>query len=383
MTDHAVLSPSSAERWLTCGASIRVIAEMTHEPEESVYATEGTMAHELGYLKAALKFGEMSRRTYNRRLKEWKAGTPEDYHDDMDRYTDLYVELLDRLMEEHGATVVMLEKTLPTGIDECYGTGDAILIAPKQKHVHVVDLKYGKGVSVSAVENPQLMLYGLGALDTFALVSDFDTVGMTVFQPRLGNTSTYTMAAHDLRVWRDEVVAPAAALALSQDAPFVPSAEACRFCPVAGECKPRMDHVLAMDFGSPDLMTPEELADSYRRLDEIRDWCNALELTALSKAYSEGVHLPGYKVVLSGGRRSIADVDQAVKVLTAAGYNVEQVARLGIKPLGELEKLVGRKELPELLGDLMVRSKGKPSLVDLDDPRPELNPEVAAARDFQ
>lgn len=378
MTEHAPLAPSAASRWLQCPASVRMIAEMPHLEEDSSYSIEGTRAHTIAYLLAGKYFGILNDDEYRHGFEAWQDDTPEEQQEEMGQHAEAYVGLLAGLMQND--STLLLEQKLNTGIDKCWGTGDAIIMSASR--IDVVDYKYGQGVFVNAENNPQLKLYGVGALDTFGVISDIDTVGMHIHQPRLDSHTYAEMSADDLRHWRDHTVAPVAEEALTPDAHFGPSASACRFCPVAGECTARMRHVLDEDFGSPDLMTEDELSDALDRVESIKSWCTALEAAALKRAYSDGKKLPRWKVVLSGGRRSVTDYDAAVAALAAAGYDEELVTRKTIETLGYLEKLVGRKELPGILGDALKPGEGKPSLVAEDDPRPEIDATAMAVRDF-
>lgn len=357
------------------------VKEEQGDAPDSEYSIEGTRAHRCAELSAALIFGLIDEEAYTEKLERWQGYTPEDQQDDMIRYAGLYVDMLQGLVEEAPMSNVLLEQRVETGVDFCWGTADAVVVSPTE--LDVVDYKYGKGVAVSAINNPQLRLYGIGALDTFDELGEIETVRIHIFQPRLGEQSTETLTADELRAWRDDIVRPAAVRALGEEASFGPSLDACRFCPAAGECKPRMLHLTAMDFGDPNILTPEEMAENVMLLAEIRDWCNVLEATALRKAYSEGISLPGLKVVLSGGRRTIIDVDLAVKLLEEHGYPPSATARTSMQTLGVLEKLVGKKDLPELLGDLLVKSEGKPALVPEDDGRPAIDPETDAAKEFE
>lgn len=383
---HATLSPSSAERWLNCPASIRMIASLDHEEETSPWAEEGTRAHDLGEIEAAYVFGLTSEAEYTKRKSAWVARAEElgDDIEEMERHIAGYVSLLQDLhagLSEEGPVVVRLEERVQTGVPGCWGTADAVLIGLTR--VEVVDLKYGAGVRVQAVKNPQLMLYSVGSLELVDLLGTIETVGMHIFQPRAGGQSHYSMSATDLRAWRDDEVIPAARATQNPDARFGPSEEACRWCPAAGVCGPRMQKVTQRDFGNPDLLTEDELAKAVLSISEIRDWCNAVEAEALHQAYSEGKTLPGLKVVLSGGKRSITDEEKAINTLTAAGFTEDQVARRKVQTLTTLEKVVGKQRLPEILGDLLAKGAGKPALVPEDDSRTPISPASEAAKDFQ
>jgi hypothetical protein len=382
---HATLSPSAAERWLSCPASVRLSASLGREDDGgNVYAEEGTRAHNLAEIEAAYAFGLTTKKEYNTFKAAWleTAMKHGDDVEEMEVHVSTYVSLLQDLMSDIPNGTIRLEQRVQTGVPNCWGTGDAILA--NTEHIHVVDFKYGRGVSVKADGNPQLRLYGVGALDTYdGVLGDFKTVGMTICQPRTNDISHSVMSADAIRTWRDTHVIPIAEETQRDDAHFGPSEVACRWCPAAGICLPRLKYVTEQDFSDPDQMTPDELAEAVQMLSEIRDWCNAIEAEALHQVYSEGNPLPGLKVVLSGGKRSISDKEAAIKALVAAGFKREQVARDDVQTLTVLEKLVGKQRLPEVLGDLLKKGEGKPALVPEDDPRPAIDPESDAAKDFQ
>ena len=386
---HAKLGPSSSGRWMRCPASIGM-SEKVPPKGSSPFALEGTMAHELGEIKAAYEFKLIDSHEYHSRLVKWEAefqaeyGTDEARMSEMREHCNAYVELIRERLYIHDSSFLMLEQRMDTGVPMCWGTSDVVIVSPE--HVEIIDLKYGAGVAVSAEWNSQLMLYGVGALDTYGdLLGEAKTVYMTIFQPRLENTSTFEIDAAELRAWRDYRVKPLAEEALGPLARFGPGTDACRWCPAAGICKPRMEWNLQMDFGDDEdyaVIEPEKLAELIPRFPEFKSWMGAVENAALDRAYSGGETIPGFKVVLSGGRRAIQDHEAAIQTLIDAGYTAEKVATFKAKGLGELEKLVGKKELPELIGRYIEKSKGSPSLVPETDKRAAIFPGSDAAEDF-
>ena len=376
-TDHARLSPSAAERWLVCPASIQMAAKAPPGSDvDSVYAREGTAAHSLGESKARTQL--LLTESARPNLAEWDEA-------EMDRYTDAYVALLRDKMQEYPGTALLLEQRMNTGVPHCWGTGDAVLVSPQ--HVEVVDLKYGAGVAVSAYENPQLMLYGLGALDTYGdLLGEPTLVRMTIFQPRIGDSgsvSSYELTPDELRAWRADVVLPRAEEALGDNPSFGPGEKACRWCPAAGVCRPRMEAATRHDFATdPNILDAGDIGALMGELPAIRQWCDALEAEALDRAYSRAEEIPGWKVVLTRGRRSITNSKAALERLMEYGYSPEDVGDFKPKTLGALEKLVGRESLSDILGDAVTKSEGKPSLVAESDPRPAVNPNTEAAKEF-
>lgn len=378
--EHARLSPSASERWINCPASVRLI-ERLPRGETSTYAREGTLAHSMGELKARAVFlGQPSLKNMRAVSKTVES---EGYDlSDMNIHTDAYVALLRELREEAGPdSIILLEQRVNTGVPLCWGTSDAVIIGSAK--LIIVDLKYGQGVPVDAYENPQLMLYGVGALETIAdMLADIEEVVVVVFQPRLNSTSRFELAAEDLRAWRDSLL-PVAEEALHSPAPsFGPSESACRWCPVAGECRARMEWATAKDFNHhPDLLTPEEIGELLKDAKGIQAWLDALKEVAMRKAYSENVPIPGWKVVRSAGRRSIKDPMHAIQHAIDAGWNAEDVATFRIKTLGELEKTMG-SEFGTVFKDFIVKSEGSPSMVPESDKRPAINTMSEAVKDF-
>ena len=389
---HAVLSPSSAERWLNCPASVRAIADagLDKSDEGSAYAQEGTLAHELAEIRAGLYFELITPAEFLKRMAEWQEkfeaeDYPEGTEAEVAQHVTGYLDFLAERVQAHPNSQLALEQKLDTGVPRSWGTSDAVIFSPT--HVEAVDFKYGAGVAVSAYGNPQLRLYGLGALDAFGdLLGDTETVTATIYQPRRESVSSETLTADELRAWRENVAIPAALLTEDPDAPFGPSEDACRWCPLKGICRARAEAVVEQDFGTPpDTLSNEQLAEPVGMLGMIRAWRTDVETTALEKLYQNGETLPGWKTVLSGGKRSIVNPAEAVRRLQEAGYELEKVADVEPKPktLGALEKLVGKAKLPEILGDTLRKGEGKPSLAPESDKREAVTATSSAADIFE
>jgi len=387
---HARLSPSDAERWISCPAAIRAEEESGIHEEESSYAREGTAAHALGEIKASLAFGKITKRQATARRAAW-AKEFEEYAEDpevmieMEEHTDAYVALLQERMELHPNSVLFLEIRVFPGVPECWGTSDAIIVSPV--HIEVIDFKYGAGVAVEAHGNPQLRLYGKGALEEYGnLLGDTELIRITVHQPRMNHVLTEEMTPESLTKWVDDEVIPRANLALSDDAPFGPSDEACRWCPLSGRCRAQLESIFdSVDFEvEPATLSPDELSEVYAQRKRIQDWLNALEVAALDTAYSQGLPLKGFKVVLSGGQRRVSKPDDAIDTLAGAGYDRDDFMVEKVKGIGDLEKLLGKDQFKELLEDtgIVTKSEGKPALAPESDKRPAIAPNSEAAKEF-
>jgi hypothetical protein len=398
--DHARLGPSAAHRWIHCPASVRVAESLEIEGADtgSVYAAEGTAAHTIAEIVASHHFGMITDDMYTAALATWRGSnagaewlgdqTVQEVQDEMIIHAVTYVEALQAERNRHIGPVQMhAELKVYPGVEGVWGTGDWVMIGTDM--VTIVDYKYGTGVRVDAPDNEQLMFYGLGALmaDLIGLVK---TVRMVIVQPRLDHVSEYEIPAVQLLKWRDEIAEPAAALAVTDDAPFGPSDTACRFCPARGQCKAQMQFVVQRDFGTDDLdlMGGDDYAKALKILPLVRAWAAAVEEKALERVYSKGEEIPGWKTVLSGGIRKIPDELAAIEKLVAAGYDRDKIVRppeVKIRTLGDLEKVVrvGKKVvLEQVLGDLLKKPEGKPALVPESDGRPSVVALDIAVRDF-
>lgn len=388
-TQYLARPPRSAG--FSCPASVQLSEKYRREETESIFAREGTAAHALAELHGRLAFGYISEDEFEAGAVRWEEefgdvfGPPTNSdREEMFEHARDYVRVVQNLASRYKHSSVHFEERLATGVPQSWGTSDAVIVSPLA--VHIVDFKYGKGVRVEAAGNPQLRLYAAGALDTYGdLLGDTEIVALTVHQPRLGHTDTEELTPDDLRAWREEVVIPAAKLALGpiEEAPFGPSEEACRWCPLAGACRARAEYIAETDFGvDADVLDDAEIAEILPRLTDIQRWVEDVKKEALQRAYTEGREIPGHKVILRGGRRIIKDQPYAIQKMIDAGWEAEQVADLRTKSLAVLEKLLGRDGFAEILGDLITRTEGKPAVVPESDSGVAVTAESRAAEDF-
>jgi hypothetical protein len=360
------------------------------------YAAEGTAAHSVAEMIASWRFGLITDAMLEAGLAAWRgqyANAPwlgdQDIHEaeaEMIAHAETYADVIERERARQAYTEMHLELKVFPGVPSVWGTGDTVITGADE--VAIIDYKYGTGVRVDAPGNEQLMLYGLGAYEADVL-GLAKVVRIIIVQPRLDHVSVWEIAVEDLLKWRAEVAIPAAELAMTDDAPFGPSEEACRFCPVRGQCKAQMEWVAQRDFGQDtELMDGDDYADAIKMLPSIRAWCTAVEEKALERVYSKGEDIPGWKAVLSGQMRKITDPDAAIAKLVEAGYKHEDVTKppvTQIQTLGVLDKVVKvgrRRVLDKVLGELLTMSDGRPSLVPEDDPRPAITANDQAASDF-
>lgn len=377
---HAILGPSGSGTWISCPASIRMCRDIPRQPE-SVYAREGTQFHTLAELSAKYSILEGSESDYSQEYLDWELETEDEWKDDQKEHLKNWLVFLNEVLSEDPDAVLLLEQRVDTGVPGCWGTADVVVISKKLGWIKVIDIKYGAGIRVSATENSQLMLYGVGALGLVDDLSKIKNVTVVVWQPRMNNKSEYTISKSKLMKWRDSLI-PIAEMALGEDAPFGPSESACRFCPAAGICGPRARKMLEQDFGDPNVLTGEEMADAFSRTSELKRWIADIEDAALKRAYEDAGSVPGYKVVRSGGRRTITDAEKAVGTLIEAGYSPDEVSSRKPATLGQLDKLVGPDKLQQILGDLLVKSEGRLSLAPDSDPRQPADAVHSAQDDF-
>lgn len=377
---HAILSPSGSGTWISCPASVRMCRDI--QGEESVYAREGTQFHTLCELTARYRLLGGSVIEYTDDFLTWALETEDDWQEDQLRYVEEWISFLESFLNEDPGAILLLEQRVDTGVPGCWGTADVVIVHTYGL-LRVIDIKFGAGVRVSAIKNSQLRLYGVGALKTCVKNQHkIQEISNVVWQPRMGNISEETLSRKELVKWRDDLI-PIAQLALGEDAPFGPSESACRFCPAAGICAPRTRHMLDQDYGNPDVLSGEEMADAVQRSSELKRWIADVEDAALKRAYEEAGSVPGFKVVRSGGRRQILDNDKAVEALLNANFPPDKVYTRKVATLGQLDKLAGSAEdLQQILGDLLVKSEGRLSLAPDSDPRQPADAVQSAQDDF-
>lgn len=375
---HALLSASGADRWINCPPSARLNERMPDSRSE--YADEGTAAHELSELVIHRKLTILEakeRKDLDRKIESFKLSS-EYYGPEMESAVQFFVDLVgERFMEAKARSedaVLLLEDRLDFSewVPEGFGTGDVVLIADGV--MEIIDLKYGKGVPVSAFGNPQLRLYGLGAWAEHSYLYDIKEIRMTIVQPRLDSISSDSMNIVDLLDWAESVVKPAAELAFAGEGEFK-AGDHCRWCKVKGNCRARADEnmkALAYEFKDPALLSLEEIGSILYVAEQLKAWAKDVEDHAHGQAL-KGEKIPQWKLVEGRSNRKITDEGNAQRELIGCGYSVEMITKTELLGISALEKLVGKKDLAEILGDLIQKPPGKPTLVPETDKRPELN----------
>ena len=383
--EHAVLSASSSARWLNCTPSVVFSAPYEVERKDTTFTAEGTAAHALAELKLQFDTGKITKRKFNAQLKKFKAEN-EYYSVSFEEFVDDYVGFVNETINTYDDPEVELEQRVNFSdwVPEGYGTSDVVIMTDSV--LHIVDLKFGKGVPVSAIENTQLMLYALGTYYEFNMAYDFDTVRMTIHQPRLYDTSTYELSVAELLDWAETIVKPRAELAMAGEGDYNPSEKACQWCPAKAVFKARADmnlqNAIKYDFADTNELEPEAISDILSQSKAIKKWLEDVEAYALTQARDEGQSFPGWKLVAGRSNRKITNADMAASILLDAGFE-EIYKPHELLTLTALEKMVGKKHFSELLDDLIIKPEGKPTLVVETDKRPELSSTGQAIKDFE
>lgn len=357
---HARFSPSAANRRIHCPPSL--LLEEQFEDGESVYAAEGTAGHALAE--------HLIRKYLKQRTKR---PTSEFYTDELleavDEYVSFVIGEIEDARRECKSPVLLVEQRVDASeyVDSCFGTADMVIITDKV--AHIIDLKLGKGVEVHAEENPQLMIYGLGVLNMAEALYDIETVRMTIFQPRLGNSSTWSVAPEYLKRWGDEVLRPAGAQALMGAGEFM-AGSWCRFCKARNQCRVRAESFLEMaklEFTQPALLSDEEIADVIAKADELAKWAADVYAFAQDEAIVHGKQWPGFKVAEGKSSRKYTSEEKVAQAATAAGY--KDIYKRSLIGITEMERLMGKDRFREILGPLVYKPKGKLTLVPESDKR--------------
>lgn len=365
---HALLSASSAHRWLACPPS--AVAAEAYPSQDTEYTREGTLAHEVAETIA-------------------RGGIPEDNPDvtpEMRKCAEGYRDYI----QEHTTSadaVVLLEQRVDFSqwVPEGFGTCDCIIL--QNDTLTIVDYKYGQGVPVSAVDNPQMKLYALGALNDYGIAYEVMRVDMHIYQPRINNVSDASLTVDELFEWAETVVKPAAALAFEGKGEYK-AGEHCRFCPHGGRCR-ELAKVCTTYVETHDLraavpvLAPHEVADVLAMEPIITLWLKKVRAQAMT-TLMEGGEIPGYKVVEGKlGNRKWTDELKTLEALMKAGYDQKDVTETKLLSPAGMDKAIGKKKVAELLDSFIDRSPGAPTIVPETDKRPPLDRVAEAQKDFE
>ena len=371
---HALLSASSAYRWLACPPS--AVAAAAYENTSSKYAAEGTMAHEVAEIVVS----------GNIRPETGRDGFAPDVTQEMLDCAAGYRDYIQEQIRTPDA-VQMLERRVDFSeyVPDGFGTCDCIII--QGDTLTIIDYKYGKGVAVSAENNPQMRLYALGALNDYGIAYDVENVEMHIYQPRINNISTERLTVSALLEWAEKTVKPTAAKAAKGKGDYNPGAH-CKFCPHAGRCRALTKtcteyvNTHGLRVGVP-VLAPHEVADVLAMEPLVSLWLKRVKDQAMNTMLNGG-EIPGYKVVEGRqGARRWTDEHQVAELLDNAGYTRDEYTTTTIFSPAGMDKALGKKKVEELLGGFVERSPGSPTIVPVSDKRPTYDREAEAKKDFE
>lgn len=387
MTDHkarthALLSASGAHRWMHCTPSALLEAQFPDTASEA--ASEGTLAHEIAEVKLrhyidTINFGKRKLNAALSKLRKKPLYQPE-----METYTDDYIDFI-----RHAGCAyefmpfVQIEQKLDLTeyVPEGFGTADCLMIGGNV--LHIIDFKYGKGVPVSAENNEQLQLYALGTVKAYEMLYKIDAVTMSIVQPRIDNTNSWTASTGNLKKF-GETVKERAALAIKGEGVYLPG-DWCRFCRARHQCRARADKniELAFDVGKkPPLITNVEVGEYLRKGEDVAKWLSELQDYALAECLA-GRDVAGYKAVEGRGSRAWTDMDAAFEAIIEDGTDEAMLYERKPLTLAQVEKLMGKGHFSDVAGEFVVKNPGKPTLVPSTDKRQAITNKVSANEAFK
>lgn len=360
MSAHAIVSASGAYRWLKCPPSARL--ELEFPQSRSTYAEEGNDAHALAEAKLRAYLSD-NPADFAAAEEKTRNSSP-DMIGAVEDYCDLCIEKINAARAATPDAKILLEQRLDFSdwVPNGFGTGDLVIVSDGL--LEIVDYKHGKGVPVSALNNPQMRLYALGAISNYGQLYGFNSVSATIVQPRLDSVSTETLDAQALLAWGEEI-RPIAQQAFHGEGSYTPGSH-CQFCRAKVKCRARAEENMEMtklEFRKADLLGDDELAGILQVAGRLQAWAADLQKYALAQAMENGKQWPGYKLITGKGKRTYSDADKVAERLIGAGYPEAILYERSLLCITKMEKAVGKKKFGELLEGLIFTPPGKPALV--------------------
>lgn len=364
MTKHALLSPSSAHRWIKCTPS--AVLEEKFENTTSTAAEEGTAAHAW----CEYKLNKLLNRPCEKPSTEYDSNEMQECSD---AYVDFVLEKYEQAKHACADPILMVEQKVDFSayVPDGFGTADCIIVGDKT--LQVIDFKYGQGVLVDAYENPQMKCYALGALTLFDSLYEIQTVEMSIFQPRRDNVSTFTLPVAELISWAEKVLKPKAGLAIKGKGEFE-AGDWCRFCRAKATCRKRAEENLKLaelEFKPPSVLTDSEIEEVLTLIPKLTKWADDVLAYATDSAINHGKEWSGFKLVEGRSVRKFKDETAVIEKAKAAGFT--DIFKTSLIGLTEMQKLMGKKKFEDILGDLIIKPSGKLTLVPDSDKRAKVN----------
>lgn len=398
MTDaHSKFSASSSHRWITCPGSM--VLESTQPDDASMFAEEGTAAHTMG--SWCLANGKNANE-YPDATITTEAGNTFNANEDMREHVQTYIDTV----KTYGGELLVEQRVhyhnwLGCKKEEAFGTSDAVIMDGDL--ITIVDLKFGMGVRVFAEENPQLMLYALGALYEFEMLGDFKRARMVISQPRLGHHDEWECDVAELHAFAAQAKAAVAEVqsagkleALALYSKLHVNEDACRFCKAKATCPALAAEVIglvgATTAATPDdfeQLTPGEidavftvskdneqwLGAAMTKVDLVEGWCKAVR-AEVERRLLAGDEVPGFKLVEGKrGNRAWSDREAALEAMKSMRLKHEDIYSYSLNGPAPMEKLL-KKENPRrwaTLQALIVQPEGRPHVAPVSDGRPRLS----------
>ena len=369
---HALLSASSASRWLNCPPS--AVAAEAYQRQDTDFTREGTIAHEVAEVVSRCRLHGAAL------CDAAMPGAPKD----MIEHASGYADYIQEQIKTDDATVLLEQRVdYSPWVPEGFGTADCIVV--QGRTITVIDYKYGQGVSVSAEDNPQMKLYALGALNLLGDLFELDTVELHIYQPRINNVSAWATTTPDLLEWAEKTVKPIAAKAIKGKGAYSAGAW-CKFCPHAGRCrqltKTCTEYVETHGMrASVPVLAPHEVAEILQMESMISLWLKRVRDQAMTTML-DGGEVPGFKVVAGRGSRAWSDDLIVAETLKSAGYSLEDITKTELLSPAAMEKAIGKKKAAELLSELIEQRAGAPTIAPMTDKRPVYDRLAEAKEDF-
>ncbi len=380
---HALLSPSSGERWMACTPSARLLEGIT---TESTYADEGTLAHDLGELLVKDKFNLITPKIFASTLTKIQRNQyyNKAMFDHCCNYATFVLEAFNTLQaKDKEVPKIVIEAEIDYSFYVPEGKGYVDILIYTSKTIQVIDLKYGAGVPVSSQNNTQLKLYALGGLEILVFVDhNIQQVYLSIFQPRIDNNSTFLLTTEELIAWAEQVVKPAAKLAWEGAGELIPGNH-CRFCGIKAKCRAFANknmEIAKQRFKEPHTLDDDEIIALYGDFDAVSSWIKAVEAHIMAEAL-KGRKWPGFKLVRGRSNRKYVSEEEVKAHLLGKSFDEKDITRSSLLPITEMEKYLGGSIFKKLLGHLVIKPPGAPTLVPVDDPRIEIKDAAAVFED--
>lgn len=383
---HARLAPSASKRWMECPGSVRMSEGI--ESKSSVYAAEGTAAHELAAHCLSNDYNaerfanyviDITGKTFGERLLMPGSPLADDrfeVDEEMVEGVQLYLDHVRSLLKEDCEIDVEQRLDMTHLHPDIYGTGDALIYHAAREALWVLDFKYGKGVAVEVPENPQLLAYGSGAAKRYGN-RGLKKITLVVVQPRAPHPAGPIRSAEydvlDLLEFENKL-ADAAKATEASDAPLK-AGEWCRFCPALPTCPQAREKAVAdalSEFAEPENMNDEQLASVLKEADSILTWVKAVQAYAHAEA-TAGRCPPGYKLVPKRASRKWKFEEAEIKDRLCMEFDLSEddiLTEPELKSAPQVEKVIGKKAFQAVEAALVAKVSSGTNLVPIADPRP-------------